>query len=367
VQCQVRHASDPPAPYTGVKVEVTIVELLPVTLADAAPTLPSFSVVGDITSTKLNQLAAYVAWLIRRVGVRYDPLMVLNIRRGGPFCIPITGTNPNVLWRGAIRKTPLHTTLRLRGNTYRIWTGATEEIRLRVNGSQVGTVAVPATLGESGWSFDYSLSGFSTDALIPVTVQYVRTAPVLDDQPINHWTVNEAYVDAASGGAATLAAWTIRQAGVAGTSIVTWLQSARTLAAAIKARIDANGGMWAVQRCSTMRTGFDIGQLQAFEELSMPANWRRVGDALVGRGRALSLGYGAGWFDDAAHDAAAKGIGGVGAWPVKNARTATLVDGGEVGSFQYFLDDAPGLPPGAPFNVRGWESYVLMERLKVVD
>jgi hypothetical protein len=38
-----------------------------------------------------------------------------------------------------------------------------------------------------------------------------------------------------------------------------------------------------------------------------------------------------------------------------------------VESARYYLDSAPGLPAGAPFVVRGEESYVVMQQLKVVE
>lgn len=373
IQVEVRHLSDPNPPYTGCKVDVVLAELLPVQLPDAPPTLPTFSAASDITGTKLTQLADYVDWLIRRVSLRYDPLFVIHFRRKGPFCIPDSslnasgGSDVNVVWRGGFRKTPLHTTLTIRGLTFRVWSGATEAIRLRLNGTVVQTYAVPTGLGESGFTISHSLAAYATDSVVRVALEYVRTAPRVDDRPINRWTINEVLIEQAGASPASLVEWQIRQSGVSATALVSWLQAARTLAAAIAQRIADNGGLWANQRLYTLRSGFDQSQIEVFEAWAIPGTLRRAGEALVGRGRALTLGYSAGYVDTAAYEEQAKGSDGIGAYPVKNVRTSPVVDGDNVESFALYLDSVPGLPVGAPYNVRGVESYVLMERLKVVE
>lgn len=372
IQCEVRHVADPSPPYTGVKVTVVLAELLPVALPDAAPTLPSFAGVSDITGTKLNQLSAYVNWLIRRVGLRYDPLFIIQVRRIGPYCLPDgIGTNPDVKGYYGWRRTALHTSLVVRGLTMRLWAGATESIRLSINGSVLQTYAVPTTIGESGWSFTQDLSGYADGTVLRIVVDYIRTAPELDDQPVNRWSVYEVFLDTPTGGAASLASWEVRQESVAGTTISTWLQAARTLASTITTRISDNGGIWATQRLYAARPAADIGketsQFQQFEAWSHPATLRRAGEALVGRGRALSLGYGGGYFDEAEYKRVSATDEGIGAYPIKYTRNHPVVDANDVEDFQLYLDTAPGLPIGAPYNVRGAESYIVMERLKVVE
>lgn len=373
VMVELRHASTPGgSSYTGSRPVVTMAEFLPVTLPDAAPTLPTFSSAADLNQTKLNQLADYIDWLIRRAGTRYDPLFISQLRRNGPFRNDLGEADPNIKWHGGIRKSALHNTLRVRGRTLRLWTGHTESIRLWLNGSVVATYSVPTTLGESAFAFDHNISGYANDNIIRIDLDYVRTAPNVWPSPTNRWTISEIYVDSGAGGASTLGAWQVRQASVSAASILAWVQAARSLAGDIKARIDANGPLWAYQRLYTMRpvisgSATDTTQLQWYEEWSVPLTWRRQGEAVVGRGRALSLGYGAGWFDEAAYAEKAKTIEGVGAWPLKNTKTHSVVDDDAVESFQQYLDSVPGLPVGAPYNVRGWESWVLMERLKVVE
>lgn len=372
LHAEVRHAVKPGgAGYSGCRVSIDLAELLPVALPDAAPTNPTFASNADVTGTKLSQLADFVRWLVRRAARRYDPLFITQLRRIGPYCIPEVGTDPNVRWRGGWRKTPLHTTLRARGRTMRVWGGATEEIRLSVNGSVVATHPVPQTIGETPWELTHSLAGYASGAALTLQLQYVRTAPQQDDMPVNRWTVTEVLVDTPTGGASTLGEWDIRQPNVSDAAIVSWLQAARNLAQAIYDRITANTGLWGVQRLYTARPAFSVGnelsQFTLFEEWSVPVSWRRAGEALVGRGRALSIGYSAGWFDEAEYKKIASTDEGVGAYPLRNVRTAPVVDGNDVETFRLYLDQVEGLAVGDPYNVRGVESYVLMEQLKVVE
>jgi hypothetical protein len=368
---EVRHSADPAPPYTGAKVTIVLAELLPVELADAAPALPAFSGESDITGENLMGLAEHVNWLVRRVALRYDPLFILQVRRIGPYCIPGVGTNPDVKGYYGWRRTALHTSLVVRGLAMRVWGGATESIRLSINGSVVQTYSVPTDVGESAWSFTQDVSGYADGSVLRIVVDYIRTAPEADDMPVNRWTVNEVFLDTPTGGASALASWEVRQADVDGADIAAWLQDAADLAQAIEDRIAANDGLWAVQRLYTARPAFDEGrdtsQFQQFEAWSIPGTMRRAGEALVGRGRALALGYGGGYFDEAEYKRVAATDAGIGAYPVKNTRTHPVVDANDVESFQVYLDSAPGLPIGAPYNVRGAESYVLMERLKVVE
>lgn len=369
VRCEVRHSAAPPAAYAGCQVEVQLAEFLPVFLADAGPFLPAFSTAGEITGTTLTQLATYIRWLIRRVGLRYDPLFIRQLRRNGPYCIPGYGTDPNVVWRGGHRKTPLHPTLRASGAALILWGGATESVRLLVNGSVVASTTLPTTLGETAWSLTHSLTGYSDGTALRLALEFVRTAPTADGTPINRWSVERVGVDAPADAAATLGSWAIRQTGVTAASLVSWLQSARALCQLISDRITLNEGFWGVQRLYTARPAMSIGadnsQFSLFEPWSVPYG-ERAGDAIVGRGRALNLGFRAAYYDEAEYAKTAKTNDGIGAWPLVHTRTQSFIDGNDVETGRLYLDQVPGLPIGSPYMVRGVESYVLMEQLKVV-
>jgi len=370
VRGEVRHASVPADNYTGCRVVVTLAEFISVFLADAAPFLPTFAVAADITGTTLTQLATYVRWLIRRAALRYDPLFIQQLRRIGPFCIPTFGTNPHVIWRGSLRRSTLHTTLTARGQTFVQWGGATESIRLTVNGTVVATYAVPTATGEADWTLTHSLTGFGVDTVVRVALDFVRTAPALDGTPVNRWSVRDVSTAAPSGGASTLGLWSIRQAGVTVASLLSWLTAARALCQTISDRITNNDALWGVQRLYTARPAFDSGkdlsQFALFEPWSVPRA-TRAAEAIVARGRALRIDYSAQWYDEAEFAKAASSDEGIGAYPLKSIRTTPLIDGDNVESVRLFLDSVPGLPVSAPYTVRGVESYVVMEQLKVVE
>lgn len=370
VRCEVRHTSVPADGYGGILVEVQLAEFLPVALPDAAPTNPAFSTVADLTGAKLTQLSDFVNWLIRRVALRYDPVAIWQLRRVGPYCIPILGSDLNVVWRGGLRRSLAHTTLRASGAFLIQWGGATEAIRLFINGVQVDSETAPTALGETAWELTASLSGYADGAALRLAIDYVRSAPVADDQPINRWSIGSVGVDSAGGSVATLTAWQIRQPSVTAASLLSWAQAARALAQTIADRIVANGAFWGVQRLYTARPAMSIGadnsQFSLFEPWSVPAA-SRVGEALVARGRALSLGYRGVFFDEAAYAKMVKTDEGVGAWPLIHTRTQAVIDGDDVESQRLDFEGVPQLAVGDRYFVRGVESYVLMEQLKVVS
>jgi len=373
VLCEVRHSATPPDEYTGSLTVITLAEFTPVFLADAAPFLPTFTVAGDITGTTLTQLAAYVRWLIRRAALRYDPLFIQQLRQMGPFrdSASVAGIYPNVIWRGGMRRTTLHTTLTIRGQTFVLWGGATESIRLTVNGTVVSTYTVPTTPGETDWTLTHNLTGYSVDSVVRVAVDFIRTEPVQAGTPIrNRWSVRDVSTAAPSGGASALGLWSIRQAGVTVASLLAWLTAARALCQALSDRITNNDALWGVQRLYTARpaqdSGKDLSQFALFEPWGVPTA-TRTAEAIVARGKTLRLDYSAQWYDEAEYAKTASTDEGIGAYPLKALRTTPLIDGDNVESVRLYLDGVPGLPVSAPYTVRGVESYVVMEQLKVVE
>jgi hypothetical protein len=367
VQMELRHGTAPTNPYAAAKVDVVLAEVTPISLA-SWPAAPSFASAADVNASKLNQLSAAVDWLIERASLRYDPLFILHLRRNGPFRNELGETDVNNQWYGGIRRTPLHTTIVARGRVLILTAGMTETVKLYVNGSLAATYNVASTVGEFAWELTASVSGIADATVIPIRIEYARSAPnQLDPPRQNKWTINEVFAQTPTGGAATLAEWQVRQAAVADSTIVSWLASCSTLATACYDRIAANDGFWEHQRLFTARPASGNDNFRLFEPWGIPATWRRVGEAIVARGRGLTIGYGAGYFDEAAFAKESAGSGGIGAYPVKNTKTFTLIDGDNVESGRLYLDTVPGLPAGSAFNVRGEESYYLGEQLKVVE
>lgn len=368
VQIELRHVSDPAPPYTAALVDVQMVEVLPVALSSPAwPGAPTFAGNGDVTAAKLNQLGACADWLVERCSLRYDPLFILNLRRVGPFRDSDGTSDQNVRWYGGLRRTAHHTTLSVKGRALVRYAGASETITLRLNGTLVATFAVPSAVGEYAWSFSPSISGYADGSLIAIQLRYERAAPSFTGTPVNRWTINEVTAVTPSGTGEIVVPWQIRQAAVADSSLWPWLATLSAIATSAYNRINANGGFWGVQRAFTARPASGDDNFLLFEPWGIPATWRRTSEVLVGRGRGLSIGYGPGYFDEVAFAKEAATNGGIGAYPVINNKTAPFIDGDNVETVSLYLDTVPGLPVGAAYNVRGGESYVLFEKLKVVD
>lgn len=352
-------------PVAPMNVDILAVEALPVSLA-GWPGVPTFGSAAAITAANLNHLAAASDWLVARCALRYDPLFILHLRRIGPFRNAAGESDQNVRWYGSVRRTTLHPSVTARGRVMVVWGGATEEIQLVVQGSVVSTFNVPTSLGEHPWELTASLAGYSAGTLVGLQLRYVRNGPNVDNAPVNRWTISEVFTPTPTGGGATLAPWAVRQGGVSAAALVSWLASLAALASAAYGRITSgNDGLWGVQRAFTARPASGMDQFRWFEPWGVAGTWRRAGEALVGRGRGLSLGYGPGYFDEAALKA--QGSGGIGAYPLVNNRTHPFIDGDNVETGRLFLDSVPGLYAGAPYNVRGEELYYAAEQLKVVD
>lgn len=338
--------------YANSFTTVVMVEAEPVTIAATWPTVPTFSAASDITAARLNQLGDALNWLVRRVAVRYDPLFIRYQRQNGPYA-----GQPDVVWRGGVRRTALHTTLTATGRI-EVYRSAVEYIRLYLWGTLMGTYTVPMAGGSYAWSISATLSGVAADTVVPISIYHVRES---GDYPINIVTFDEVRVDAASGGASTLAAWDVRQADASEASLVSWLSSLASIASGCYSRLaSGNGGFWSRQRAYTMRTGYDTEyQVMIFEPWAIPWSWRRFGEELIARGANLELRYGAVWYTTEFNE--------VGAQESDASRKENIVSASDPLTTITYFDRLPGLPPGAPYHVRGVRSLVLFERLKVVE
>lgn len=352
------HAADPPHAYDGCFVEPLLVEASPVALAGwSAP--PTFSGAGDLTAAKLNALGASLTWLVRRIARRCDPLFMSAIRRKGPWYSPAKGRGEtDVMWRGGLRRTSTHTTIKASGRVLVLY-GATEAVTLYLNGVAVASYSVPTAAGDYAWTLTASLSGYSVGSVVSVVLWHTRTGAAIEQAPVNRWSIAEVSTLAPSGSPATLAAWAVRQAGVSPAALVAWLTTLRTIAADAYSRIAADDAVWEIQRCFAARPAHDEDQFRMFEPWGIALSWARTGEALLLRGRGLSIGYGSGWVGEEQNE--------VGAYEVLSAATAQATAGDAVESAVIYLDTIPAIPVGAAYNVRGAECYAAFERLRIVE
>jgi hypothetical protein len=337
-------------------IDIREVTAYPVQLSDAFPGVPTF---GAITAANLNQLSNCIDWLTRRMGLRYEPLFQGLIRRIGPYLDPDTlTTQTDVRISGSIRKSPAQGEIVARGLVY-VSTGSTESIRLNVNGSVVDTYTPPTAAGTYTWELTASLGAFSTDDLVPWIVDYIRTAGVTDPNRVNRWSVYEVFTRATTGTPAVLAEQAPRVP-MDFSALQTWLNALCTIVDDTYDRVVANYPVWQGQRAYRMRFAIDDGQVKQFEPWGVATRQSRTGEALYVRGKGITIGYGSGRFDE-------KYDPETGAYAFENFRNETVVQGDQVQTVRYYLDTAPGLPTGAPYNLRGVDLYAAFEQLKVVE
>jgi hypothetical protein len=338
-------------------IDIREVVVYPVELSDAFPGVPSF---GAISAANLNQLSNCIDWLTRRMGLRYEPLMQSVIRRLGPWYDAVDGTQADVRLTGSIRKSPLHGELVARGLVYVAY-GATESIRLNVNGGAVeDTYTPPTTPGTYSWELIADISGEATDALVPWIVDYIRTGGSTSPQTVNRWSVYEVLTRPTTGTPATLAEQAARVVGTF-SALQTWLNALCTIVDATYDRVVANYPVWQGQRAYRARFGIDDYQFKVFEPGHVALAQRRTGEAIYVRGKGVSLGYGSGRFlEDKQNE--------VGLYEFENSHRESVIDGDSLATVRFYLDSVGGrLPAGAPFNLRGTDIFAAFEQLKVTE
>lgn len=340
--------------YNWGNIDIREVTAYPVQLADSFPGVPSF---GAISAANLNQLAECIDWLTRRVALRYEPLFQAVIRRIGPY-YDGSATQADVRMTGSLRRSPAQAEIVARG-TVDVRYGATESIRLNLNGSVVDTYSVSTAAGTYGWELTASLGAFSTDTLVPFIVDYIRTGGTTDPNLVNRWSVYEVFTRPTSGTPATLAEQAARVPGTF-TALQTWLNALCTIVDDAYDRFVANYPVWQGQRAYRARFGIDDYQFKVFEPWGVAVRQSRTGEAVYVRGKGVSLGYGPGrFFEDKQNE--------VGAYEFENFRRETVIDADAVETQRFYLDTAPGLPAGAPYNLRGVDLYYAAEQLKVYE
>lgn len=316
----------------------------PVTLADAWPGTPTFT--GAYNAAGTLQLSRAVDWLVRRVGRRTEPLFQSIIRWKGPY----TGQT-TVRWHGGAEITPACTTLFAQGSVRVEVAGATEQVRLRVNGTTVDSFTVPSTRGTYPYELTYALSG-STGTRLPVVVDMVRTAGpanVGGAEPVSRFTLSYVGMEGSAGvyPGIGLNKPEARE-DMPWSTFRTALQQLADAAATIKARVDANPDLWSRQRLFRRRYAYDDYQDRVFEPGQIAQAPGRRGEALLVRGKGARLCWGPGEFDNNS-----KSQNEVGLYAYKNFQEQGVCQGDSVRNELVYLDTLEGLFPSQAYNVRG--------------
>lgn len=349
VRAELYNAGAPAEDHDWGTCAVTLVEALPVGLADAYPYEPTFATIADITAAKLTQLAQCIDWQRRLLGLRVEPLQQAVYRRVGPYEGQTT-----VRLDGTHRHEPAADQVVARGAVQVRYTGKTEAIRLFVDGVEADSYTVPTTVGETTWELTADLSGKAEGDRVLITVDYVRTVGGGETE-INTWTVEELSVVPAGGSPAALTDLQIR-AFISHSDLLTWLADLAGVVTGTFDAINGNEARWSIQTAYTARHAQDDYQYRTFEPWCVARSPGRVGQTLVTRGSgSIQLGSGPQSFGKDQNE--------VGAQETSWQRTDSLTSGEDVVTGATGLESVDGLAAGAPFVVRGERLYYVAERL----
>lgn len=343
--------------YDWGDVDIRDAYISPIQLADPWPGLPTLAL-DQVADTELQQISNAADWLVRRLSLRREPVFQAIVRRLGPFRDENGVSQATVFWRGSITRTAGHPTLYAQFEIQQKVSGRTEQVRLFVNGSLAATYAVPSSPGIYGATLSASLTGFSAGTTVPIRLDMVKLAPDDDLPDTSRWTVYRVWADPAAGTPATLAEQQPRVPQTF-TALMDWLDDLVALLAAAKARIDANGEIWARQTLYRARYGFNDEHFRQFEPGGVAIVLQRQGEALVVRGSGVTLAYGPGRFLEKFNE--------VGFEEFENFLTETAIDADTIENRVLFLDTLDGLPVGAPYLLRGVNLFGAWEWLKVIE
>lgn len=317
----------------------------PVTLGDPWPGVPTFSGTS-FTRAQALQLSLAVDWLVRKVGRRTEPLFQSITRWKGPYT-----TQTTVRWHGGAVVSPACPTLLATGVVRVEFPGATEQVRLIVNGSVVSTYNVPSATGEYAYTLSHTLSG-ATDTRVPIVVDMVRTVSpgtFGGAEPVSRFSLLRVWMEGDAGiyGAISIPNPAARQ-------LMTWstwraaLQAAANAAATLKSRIDSNPDLWDRQRLFRRRHAYDDYQNRVYEPGQIALSMGRRGEALLVRGKGNRVCWGPGEFDN---NSASKQE--VGLYESKQLNEQGVCQGDAPRTELVYHDTLPGLYPTQAYNVRG--------------
>ncbi|NJO81665.1 MAG: hypothetical protein HC828_02100 [Blastochloris sp.] len=217
---------------------------------------------------------------------------------------------------------------------------------------------MPGTIGDHSTVLSADLSSFSAGTTVPVIIDMLKTAPSNDRPDTSRLSIFRVWTEPAGNTPADLDEQVARTL-QSFTALRSWMVDLIALIQSTYDRIVANGEIWFRQPCYRARYAFDDSQFQWFEPGGVATALQRQGEALVVRGRAVTLGYGPARFDNEFNE--------VGLETFANVLTEPVIDADAIENRVLYLDTIPGLAVGDPYNLRGVDLYYAAEWLKVVE
>jgi hypothetical protein len=318
------------------------------------PGTPTFTTGPD--EAKLLQLSNAADWLARRMSVVSQPLWVRVISAAGgiPWWAPEAGEPIRSFWSGGLIRGPYD---RLRART--VWipgSGASQRLRVVINGTEVATTA---TFGPGGWgqhNFDISLAGYGAASVLRVEFQYVVAATGAASYAPR---ISLEYMEAHRS-APAFVTLTNRPESF---ELTTWaarrdrLNQIAAALAAIKSRIDADVDRWDRIRLFRSPYGYDVGQATYFRGRHQTIRRKAAGRRLIVRGSNISLGWGPPSYT------LTEKKDPLSEYEVAFAGSESLVSGDTVETREVMLGACEGLEPGFPFIIYGGDVRYAAEEL----
>lgn len=328
------------------------------------PGYPGLPLFGPISEPNLDLLSNVCGWMLRRIGQRVEPLFQAVVRRPGPWNGPIE-TQDTVRWTGSLPRTAGHPTIKALVVVQQKTPGTIETLRLRVNGATVQSQVIPSLPGEYGYTLSYDVSSIPVGSLMWLEIDLRKSFPAvkpLSDPDTSRISILGVWSEAAAGAGTFEPPLGIRSNSTFGPSgapmtLQTWLNRLRNQIGDVVARLNANPEIWSRQPLYRARYAFDADQFKWFEPWGVAAQVRRVGYALLVRGKGVTVNWGPSVFEEKFSE--------TGAQEFKNLRSETAVEGDEVDDARVYLDSLPALYGGQPFNVRGVDLLYAAEEFLV--
>jgi hypothetical protein len=313
--------------------------------ATSWPGVPTF---GDISLANMQQLSDAATWLLDAYGKRVIPLFQGTFLRNGP----VYQRDDLTRWQGTITKTADMTDLEAWGQVQVQARNTNERVRLYINGSQVDSYTVPATLGRKNWTLSADISGYTNDTRLNIIVRHEKLSPGRDVSP-NRFSVERIEAQMNGGTDASITRLDIKES-LRFDDLQIILNDIATALDDIYSRYTANSALTQRQMLYSARTAKDDEMFEAFEPGGV-ARGIRVGDALIARGEGISIGYGGLKLTGELNSVRIPEYEHTNNYNLTEESTSTVT----------YFEQVDGLPVGAPYFVRGVNAFYAGESLRL--
>ena len=308
------------------------------------PGVPTF---GDPTIANMQQLSDAATWLLDAYGKRVLPVFQGAFLRSGP----VYQRDDLTRWQGSITKTADMTDLVAWGQVQVQRQNTNERVRLYINGSEVDSYTVPATLGRKNWTLEADISGYTDDSLLNIIVRHEKLSPGRDVSP-NRFSIERIEAQMNGGTDTSFTRLDIKES-LTWSTLRTGLNDMAITLGDIYTRWSNNEYLTQRQLLYSARTAKDDEMFEAFEPGGV-ARGIRIGDALIARGDGISIGYGGLKLTGELNSVRFPLYEHTNNYELTEDSTSTVT----------YFEQVDGLPVGAPYFIRGTNAFYAGELLR---